>query len=119
MTVRIEWYADRLIEQINQAALDGIEEWAHLVLTDAKENCPVDHGTLRSTGVIEILEKLGVRIAFGGPAAPYAEIQHERSDYFHTVGEDHWLENAFNAHLYGGGVELLECINRHLAKVLS
>ncbi len=115
----VEWYADRLAEQIEQAVQDGLEEWAYLVLADAKENCPVDRGTLRSTGTVEILAKLGVSIVFGGPAAPYARIQHERSDYFHTVGEDHWLENAFNAHLYGGGAELLECINRHLKGVLG
>lgn len=114
----VKWYADALTAKVEQALLDGIEEWARLVLSDSQERCPVDRGTLRSTGAIEVLAKLGVRICYGGPAAPYAWVQHERSDYYHKVGEDHWLENAFNAHLYGGGAELLACINRHLAKVL-
>ena len=58
---------------------------------------PLDTGALRSTGRVEggtsaapaALQR--VELSFGGPAAPYALIQHERLDYHHTVGEPRYL----------------------------
>jgi hypothetical protein len=37
-------------------------------------------------------------MGYGGPAADYTLRQHEDSSISHRVGEDHWLEKAFNRH---------------------
>jgi hypothetical protein len=36
-----------------------------------------------------------VVVGFGGPAAPYALVVHERTDLNHPEGEAKFLENAF------------------------
>ena len=103
-----------LEDKIKEIVLDGCEEYAYLILADAKTNCPVGQyppksgkrgGTMRSTGEVQRDDE-EVVIGFGGPAAPYTERQHEDASLFHTVGTDHWLENAANAHSFGGGAEL-------------
>jgi hypothetical protein len=58
---------------------------------------PVDHGNLRSSGHVALPKMTGpfqwvVEMGYGGPAVPYAVVQHERLDYKHTVGEAKYLE---------------------------
>ena len=102
--------------KIREACLDGCEEFAYLILADAKSNCPVDTGTMRSTGEVQRDDE-EVVIGFGGAAAAYTLRQHEDASLFHTVGEDHWLENAGNAHSYGGGAELKGIIGDRIASL--
>lgn len=69
------------------------------VMTRAKsEFVPVDLGALRSSGHVGDPERSGdgrdveIMLSFGGPAAPYALVQHENLDYVHRVGEAKYLE---------------------------
>jgi hypothetical protein len=111
---RVTWNDSDLIKDAQKRALDGCEELAFLIKTDAMEHCPVaeeNGGTLRNSHVIERRDaERAVVIGVGGAAAPYAEIQHERLDFHHTTGEAKWLENAFNRHVG----ELPEYIKKHL-----
>lgn len=53
---------------------------------------PVDKGILRNSGRVTGPDvEAVVRLTFGGPAAPYAFIQHERLDFHHPVGEARYL----------------------------
>jgi hypothetical protein len=93
---KIQWNGDAVAAKINAALLDGAEEWARVdVLTDAKENCPVDLGTLRGSHAVERDDR-SVVVGVGGPAAPYAHRQHEDATLAHKVGTDHWMEKALN-----------------------
>jgi len=50
----------------------------------ANQLVPVDTGNLRSSQKIEWSARtLGASISYGGTAAPYAVIQHERLDFYH------------------------------------
>lgn len=94
----------------------GLFEWAETVVGDAKELAPVDLGNLRESGFVltETLRSLGTQagpsgeaqsmaknvageirgvMGFGGPAIPYALIQHERTDFHHTVGQAKYLQD--------------------------
>lgn len=72
---------------------------AELIMTEARKRTPVDTGALRASGLVEpptvSAGKVGVTLGFGGPAAPYAVVQHERLDYHHTVGQAKFLEQPF------------------------
>jgi hypothetical protein len=78
-------------------ALRGIGEE---IMTDVKASrpgagVPRDEGTLANSGRVEgpVPTPIGpaVELSFGGAAAPYALVQHERDDYRHTVGESRYL----------------------------
>lgn len=59
---------------------------------------PKDVGTLRNTVHVEGPEEDGntlrVSIVAGGPAAPYAIVQHENLDYHHTEGQAKYIESV-------------------------
>jgi hypothetical protein len=79
---------------------------AELVMTDSKKNyVPVDLGALRDSGFVGNVERRGeelsVTLAFGGPTAPYAIIQHERPDFVHPVGSWKYLEIPLNQAIPG------------------
>jgi len=84
--------ADRKV--IRRALYVGGEK----VIGRAKELVPVDEGILRGTGHVALPGlangELVVTPTFGGPAAPYALVQHERMDFHHTVGQAKYLETA-------------------------
>lgn len=69
---------------------------AEAIMTESKQQCPVDTGVLRSTGHVTPPEVSGGRVVvtlgYGGPAAPYAIVQHERLDFVHKVGRAKFLE---------------------------
>jgi hypothetical protein len=118
-----------LADPIFEAALDGAENWADLVMADAQDNCPVDTGLMQSTGKVK-RGSASIHSSFGeypsgrgaGSDAAGGSItvrQHEDATLFHRVGEDHWMENARNAHLYGGGSELISMVAEEIEKVLK
>lgn len=104
----------------------GVFETAEMIAGTAKERCPVETGTLRASGYAKTEHFLapGVGsepdaalldsgagvvtavIGFGGPAIPYALVQHERTDFHHRVGQAKYLETA----LYDESPHLLERI---------
>lgn len=102
-------------------AVEGaLFEFGSLIEGDAKALCPVDTGTLRDSGftLTSSLDSMGPKasptpevralvrttqsevtavVGFGGPSAPYALVQHERTDFHHTVGQAKYLETPVNA----------------------
>lgn len=57
-----------------------------------KRGVPRNLGTLANTGYVNGPDARNlVVIGFGGAAAPYALVQHERTDYHHEVGEARYL----------------------------
>lgn len=87
------------------------------ILTDSKENfVPVRLGTLRGTGIVLAPERkagrlIEVTIAFGGPSAPYAIVQHENLDYVHRVGEAKYLERPLMNAVSGLAKRLAQIID--------
>ncbi len=60
---------------------------AELIMTEAKQITPVDHGPLKGSGHVKrpviSRHKVEVVLGFGGAASAYALIQHERTDFRH------------------------------------
>lgn len=83
-----------------QATAAAVYVAANEIMTEAKQRAPVDTGTLRSSGYVTLPEpgpNPKVELGFGGAAAQYALVQHERTEYRHEVGEAKYLENAINS----------------------
>lgn len=70
---------------------------ANEVMTEAKVRAPVDLGTLAASGYVTLPVDGKVELGFGGAAADYALVQHERVEFKHEKGEAKYLENALNA----------------------
>lgn len=70
---------------------------ASIVMGESQtEYVPVDTGVLKNSGFVGA-PKIGpssveVELGYGGAAAAYAVVQHERLDYRHTVGQAKYLE---------------------------
>jgi len=75
----------------------GIRIIGEEVMTDVKasrpgKGVPRDRGDLAGSGRVEGPDGNDeVTLSFGGAAAPYALVQHERLDYHHDVGEARYL----------------------------
>ncbi len=92
---------------ITNGSSRGLREWGEETILLAKERCPVDTGTLKSTGMSRLVENSGsssgtsvLELSFGGPAAKYAFIVHEgvrngRPIHFH-YGQAKFLESAID-----------------------
>lgn len=109
---KVEWNDDAILALARQRSMDGAEELAYIIKTDAMEHCPValvNGGTLRASHGVERTD-MKVEIGCGGAAAPYALKQHERVDFHHSSGEAKWLENAFQRHI----PELEKYVEKHL-----
>lgn len=69
------------------------------IMTDVKSSraghgVPVETGVLRGTGIVTGPSggaNPEVALTFGGPAAPYALVQHEVTWFYHKVGESRYL----------------------------
>lgn len=87
-----------LIRNLPGAVARALYEEAEIEMTEAKQRTPVDQGNLRDSGIVEqpviAGQEITVRLAFGGPAAPYALFVHEDLDAFHTVGQAKYLESV-------------------------
>lgn len=110
--LKIERFAQQMEGETGQAAREFGEE----VMTDVKASSegrgvPVDTGELRASGEVEGPDRLNiVKLVFGGPAAPYALYQHERTDLHHDVGEARYLVRGLERWQPGGSaaIEALE-----------
>lgn len=91
----------RLMAGAVSGAASGLYLGASVIMTDAKERAPLDKGDLRGSGYVTLPQtgsgEVAVELGFGGPAASYAVVQHERTDYRHTEGEAKYLEKAIDA----------------------
>lgn len=78
---------------------------ANDIMTEAKGETPVDTGVLRASGTVFRPQVFGtiveVQLGFGGAARAYALIQHERTDFNHRVGKDHFLSDPIDRHIPG------------------
>lgn len=99
---------DAFVAQFRQAvdlrlrqAEQGMAAFGELVLADAFEDTPMEIGDLRRSGMSETVrddQAITTAVGFGtGSAAPYAIVQHERTDYRHKVGRAKYLELAVMA----------------------
>lgn len=72
-----------------------IDSFALSIQADAQDKAPVDSGTLKRsarTSTRMAGDSIGSEITFGGLAAAYSEVQHERVDFQHPKGgQHHWL----------------------------
>jgi hypothetical protein len=79
----------------------GLFAAGNVIMEDAKRRAPVDLGNLKGSGYVADPERAAtgvtIEVGFGGPAAAYAVVQHERLDYHHDVGEAKYLERAIDA----------------------
>lgn len=105
---RIRAFQRRFAGSAGQAARIVGEE----IMTDVKASrpghgVPVDTGVLRSTGRVEGPGRAErVVLSFGGAAAPYALVQHERLDLHHEVGEARYLVRGLERWRPGGSAAL-------------
>ena len=78
---------------------------AEAIMTESKTQCPVDVGTLRASGHVQDPVSSGgqviVTLGYGGPAVPYAIVQHEAMNFQHTVGNAKFLEDPMLAAVTG------------------
>ncbi len=84
-------------------ALDGIEECARaLMLTEAKERCPVapvNGGTMRNSLTVERdNSKKVVYLGGGGAAKAYIFRQHQDTSLNHTTGQSKFITTAIEIH---------------------
>lgn len=85
--------ADQLVEQ---AVVQAINAEARDIANKADELVPFDDGDLSASQKIEFARRgdLTATVTYGGLAAPYALVQHERLDYKHRAGRTaKYLEN--------------------------
>lgn len=104
---KIGKYRDAIEEQ----AMTTLREIAEEIITDVKTSgpgrgVPVDEGTLRNS--LRVLKRGGyaVDLVAGGAAAPYALVQHERTDFRHRVGEARYLVRGVERWQPGGSAAI-------------
>ena len=79
----------RLLEEgnrkVTKAARLAVTEVTVEVAAKADDLVPFDTGTLSNSQVVKlpVTGKIEGEITYGGPAAPYAAVQHENLDLFH------------------------------------
>lgn len=87
---------------------------AQKMLDASRPLVPVDTGVLMASGLIEPPQNNGgkVRVVFGygGSAWYYAIPQHERTDYHHRRGQDHYLSEPVLSMAGGMGPRLAETL---------
>lgn len=88
----------RATRNLGELLPEGLLMIGEEIMADVKDSrpghgVPVDKGTLRGSGRVELQGGVKPRVilSFGGAAAPYALIQHEITTYRHTVGEPRYL----------------------------
>ena len=91
---------EALGKDAKQALSMAMMQSAQDVANEADELVPVDEGILRATQSVTpkgmFTNRPQVTIAYGGPSAPYALVQHERTDYEHPGGgQAKYLEEPF------------------------
>lgn len=113
----LEWYGDKVMKLVREAALQGLYEGAEHILTKAIDLTPLDTGTLRRSGTVTVGglpdadaaheqakrsqvqpnpdlrgSSQEVYVSFN---TPYAIDQHENLHYRHKDGQAKYLETAY------------------------
>jgi hypothetical protein len=111
----VNWHPESWQKSIKTKALDGVEECAKgLILTTAKERCPVapiNGGTMRnSLGTERDDANLCVYIGGGGAAKKYIFRQHQDMSLNHTTGQAKFITSAIETH----SKELKGFVEKHI-----
>ena len=114
----------KFFRQAPDAVTDGLERGlvieANEMMADAKEQTPVDTGTLRASGTVGTPDRSGsgvsVDLGFGGAASAYAVVQHEGVHLRQVVGTSKFLERPVLARAGELGSVLAREVNRELRK---
>jgi hypothetical protein len=98
--VNVNWNPKNFLKNVKTRALDGIEECARgPMASQAKEDCPVDFGTLRgSIGVERDDANACVYLGCGGPAKDYALRQEVDRTLNHPVGKAGFIRDSVETH---------------------
>lgn len=110
MSVELKGMADvkrrlaALTKSFPEEAGRALRAEAEIEMTEAKKRTPVLTGALRASGHVTGPQArlpfsrapIEVKLAFGGPAAPYALFVHENLEAFHAVGQAKYLESVLN-----------------------
>ena len=97
--VRLRWDGGKLQEGVRRATVKALRDTAEDLLTEANKTVPLRDGDLMRSGLADVDEQaLEASVSYGhGPAAPYAVVQHERTDFRHSEGRRaKWLELALD-----------------------
>ena len=111
--VELTWHGDRLKAIANIAASQGLMKAGEALLSEAKEQVPVDEGTLRASGMVEQVTPTRVEVSFN---TRYAARQHEELSYRHPKGgKAKYLEDP----LKQGAARWRAIIQRELTKAMK
>lgn len=120
VTIRIKGTQEAITElrRIARLSPDLMEQAlrveAQRMLDASRPLVPVDTGVLRASGLIEPSQsnagKVRIVFGYGGSAWYYAIPQHERIDFNHRVGQDHYLSDPVMALSGSMGQRLAETL---------
>ena len=89
-------------------------------MRESRELVPVDNSILKGSGVVlppEITARgVTVDFGYGGEASDYAVIQHERTDFRHTVGQAKFLEQPVLERASGMGTRMAATVRKFLER---
>lgn len=84
-------------EKMKRQAATFLFQRGEEVMEESKRECPVDTGTLRSSGFVHSPDvergEMSVALGYGGAAAEYAIFVHEDLTAHHPVGKAKFLED--------------------------
>ena len=111
---------ERAKDRAPQAMAAALLIEAEGAMRESRELVPVDTGALRGSGVVlppEItMTGVSVELGYGGTAADYAVIQHERTDLSHTVGQAKFLEQPVLQRASGMGRRMATTVKKFLER---
>lgn len=114
-------------QKLIAAADKFLKQEAEELMTESKEECPVDTGALRSSGYVGDVGHAGlvstVRLGYGGVAAKvnpktgettevYAVEVHEDLTTHHKVGKAKFLEDPYNRRVKGMSDRMAETLKK-------
>lgn len=104
MAPRNRWNTQPATRIAAKAAREAVRKACYVVLEEAKQQVPLDEGTLMRSGMVLMAPDGSPEglICFGGgqgtghPVIPYARRWHENSANFQHGRKSHYLEDPFN-----------------------
>jgi hypothetical protein len=116
---KLKSLGDRATTIVSAALLQEAEA----IMTESKQQCPVDTGALRASGHVTPPEISGghvaVTLAYGGPAAPYAIFVHEKLTARHPIGKAKYLEDPLLGAVNGIEARLGAMIRKGIESALG
>jgi hypothetical protein len=109
----VKWDDSNYKKSTVTKALDGVEECVKgLMLTQAREDCPVKTGTLRDEGLGTERDDANkcIYLGAGGPAKDYAKRQELDRSLNHRVGKAGFIRDSVEMH----ASKLNEYVEKHI-----